>query len=83
MNIKFNYVFMQNETMFYLLDLVDHSWTMCLNFGNMVLSLPNLIMAKERTLSSSSTHQNLPIRSNLPLEMGDRRKGWYLVLSTY
>ncbi len=28
MNIKLNYVSMQNGTMFYLLDLVDHSWTM-------------------------------------------------------
>jgi hypothetical protein len=38
MNIKLNYVSMQNGTTFYLLDLVDHSWTMGLNFGGIVLS---------------------------------------------
>ncbi len=37
-NIKLNYVSMQNGTTFYLLDLVDHSWTMGLNFGGMMLS---------------------------------------------
>ncbi len=43
MNIKLNYVSMQNGTTFYLLDLVDHSWTMGLNFGNKMLSQLNLI----------------------------------------
>jgi hypothetical protein len=38
MNIQLNYVSMQSGTMFSLLDLVDHSWTMGLNFGSMVLS---------------------------------------------
>ncbi len=38
MNIKLNYVSMHNGTMFYLLDLVDHSWTMGLNFVGIVLS---------------------------------------------
>jgi hypothetical protein len=40
---------MQNGTTFYLLDLVDHSWTMGLNFGDMVLSQPNLIRVKDDT----------------------------------
>jgi hypothetical protein len=40
MNIKLNYVSMQNGTTFYLFDLVDHSWTMGLNFGSTVLSQP-------------------------------------------
>jgi hypothetical protein len=43
MNIKLHYVFMQNGTKFYLLDLVDHSWTMGLNFGDIVLNQSNLI----------------------------------------
>jgi hypothetical protein len=38
MNIKLNYGSMQNGITFYLLDLVDHSWTMGLNFGGTVLS---------------------------------------------
>jgi hypothetical protein len=38
MNIKLNYVSMQNGTTFYLLYLVDQSWTMGFNFGGMVLS---------------------------------------------
>jgi hypothetical protein len=66
---------MQNGTTFYLLDLDHHSWTMGLNFGGMVLSQPNLIRAKKRTLSSLDPHQNLLIRSNLPWEMGDPREG--------
>jgi hypothetical protein len=48
MNIKFNYVSMQNGTTFYLLDLVDHSWTMGLNFGGMVINQPNLTRAKKK-----------------------------------
>jgi len=47
MNIKFNYVSMHNGTTFYLLDLVDHSWTMGLNFGNRMLSQLNLIEVKK------------------------------------
>jgi hypothetical protein len=44
---------MQNGTTFYLSDLVDHFWTMGLNFGGMVLSQPNSIKAnKKKTLSS-------------------------------
>jgi hypothetical protein len=54
MNIKLNYVSMQSGTMFSLLDLVDHSWTMGLNFGGMVLS----------------QSQNLPLGLILPWEMG-------------
>jgi hypothetical protein len=42
---------MHNGTMFYLLDLVDHSWTMGLSFGGIVLNQPNLIKAKKMTLS--------------------------------
>jgi hypothetical protein len=38
MNIKLNYGSMQNGITFYLLDLVDHSWTRGLNFGGTVLS---------------------------------------------
>ncbi len=38
---------MQNGTVFYLQDLIDHSWTMSLNFGGTVLSQPNLIKAKD------------------------------------
>jgi len=75
MSIKPNYVSMQNETTFYLMDLVDRSWTRGLNFGGIVLSQHNLIKTKERTLSSSNPHQNLHIRSNLPCEMGDPREG--------
>jgi hypothetical protein len=63
---------MQNGSKFYLLDLVDHSWTMGLNFGDTVLNQPNLIRAKERTLSSPNIHQNFPIRSNLPSETTDQ-----------
>jgi len=65
---------MQNAT-FYLLDLVDHSWTMGLNFGGIMLSQFNLIRAKEMTLSSLDPHQSLSTRSNLPWEMGDPREG--------
>ncbi len=75
MIIKLNYVSMHNETMFYLLDLVDHSWTMGLNFGGTMLSQLNLIKAKERTMSSPNSHQNLLVRSNLPWEMGDPKEG--------
>jgi hypothetical protein len=64
MNIILNYVSMQNGTTFYLLDLVDHLWTMGLNFGNRMLSQLNLMKVKKRTLSSPNPHQNLPIRSN-------------------
>ncbi len=56
---------------------------MGLNFGSIVLSQPNLIRAKERTISSPNPHQNLPIRSNLPWEMGDPREGEYLVVGAY
>ncbi len=83
MNIKLNYVSMHNGTMFYLLDLVDHSWTMGLNFVGIVLSQPNLIRVQIKTLSSLDPHQNLPIRSNLPWEMRDLKEGWYLVVGTY
>jgi hypothetical protein len=38
MSIKLNYVSMHKGKTFYLLDLVDHSWTMGLNFGSTVLS---------------------------------------------
>jgi len=48
---------------------------MGLNFEYMVLTKPNLIRAKERTLSSPNPYQNLPVRSNLPWEMGDPREG--------
>jgi hypothetical protein len=48
MSIKLNYVSMQNGTTFYLLELVDHSWTMGLNFADMVLNQPNLIRAKKK-----------------------------------
>jgi len=65
---------MQNGTTFYLLDLVDHSWMIGLNFGSTVLSQLNLIRAKEMTFSSSNPHQNLPVRSNLLWEMGDSRE---------
>jgi len=75
MSIKFNYVFVQNGTMFYLLDLVDHSWTMGLNFGSMMLSQPNLIKVKKKTFSSPNPHQNFLVRSNLPWEMGDPNEG--------
>jgi hypothetical protein len=71
MSIKVNYVSMQNGTTFYLLDLVDNSWTMGLNFADMVLNQPNLIRAKKRILTSLDPHQNLLIRSNLAWEMGD------------
>jgi hypothetical protein len=37
MNIKLNYVYMLNGVMFYLLDIFDHSWTMGLNFGGIML----------------------------------------------
>jgi hypothetical protein len=40
MSIEFNYVFMQNGTMFYLLDLIDYSWTMSLNFEKMIIPEP-------------------------------------------
>jgi hypothetical protein len=62
---------MQNGTMFYLLDLVDHSWTMGLKFGGTVLSQPNLIRVEEKTLSSPNPHQKISIWFNLPF--GDRR----------
>jgi hypothetical protein len=68
MSIIVNYVSMQNGTTFYLLDLVDHSWTMGLNFGGTVLNQLNLIRAKERTFSSPDPHQNLP------WEMGDPKE---------
>jgi hypothetical protein len=48
---------------------------MGLNFGGKVLSQPNLIRVKERTLASSNPHQNLPVKSNLPWETGDPREG--------
>jgi hypothetical protein len=58
MNIKFNYVSLQNGTMIYILDFVDHSWTMGLNFGGTMLCQSNLISAKGRTPSSPNPHQN-------------------------
>ncbi len=61
--------------MFFLLDLVDHSWTMGLKFAGTVLSQPNLIRAEEKTLSSPNPHQKKFIRFNLPLEIGDPREG--------
>jgi hypothetical protein len=73
MNIKLNYISMQNATT--LLDLVDHLWTMGSNFGGTVLSRSHLITVKEKTLSSSDPHQNLLVKSNLPWEMGDPREG--------
>jgi hypothetical protein len=66
MKIKLNYVSMHNGTMFYLLNLVDHLWTIGLNYEGTMLSQLNLIKAKERTLSSPNAHQNLLVRSNLP-----------------
>jgi hypothetical protein len=58
MNIKLNYISMQNATT--LLDLVDHSWTMIgSNFGGMVLSQSHLITIKEKTFSLADSHQNL------------------------
>jgi hypothetical protein len=48
---------------------------MGLNFGGTMLSQPNLIRAKERTFSSPNSFQNLPIKSNLPWEMGDPKEG--------
>jgi hypothetical protein len=65
MSIKRNYVFIQNGTKFYLLDLVDYSWTMGLNFGDTSLSQPNLIRAKGRTPSSPVPHQIFFVNSNL------------------
>jgi hypothetical protein len=56
---------MQNGTMFYLLDLVDHSWTVGLNFGGTQLSQLNSIKAKKKTLSSLDPHQNLLVKFNL------------------
>jgi hypothetical protein len=62
--------------MFYLLDLVDHSWTMGLNFGGTLLRQLNLIRVKKMTLSSlDDPHQNLLVWFNLPWEMGDPREG--------
>jgi hypothetical protein len=66
MSMIVNYVSMHNGTTFYLLDLVDHSWTMDLNFGGMVLSQFNLIRAKEMTLSSPNPYQKFHVKSNLP-----------------
>jgi hypothetical protein len=75
MNIKLNYVSMQNGVKFYFLDLVDQSWTMGLNFGGTMLTQPNLIRAIKRTLSSPNPHQNLLVKFNIPWEMGDPREG--------
>jgi hypothetical protein len=50
---------MQNRTTFYLLDFVNHSWTIGLNFGGTVLIQSNLIRAKERALSSPDPHQKI------------------------
>jgi hypothetical protein len=66
---------MQNGTTFYLLDLVNHSWTMGLNFGGTMLSQSNLIRANKKTFSSLDPHQNLLVMSNLPWEMRDPTKG--------
>jgi hypothetical protein len=66
MNVKINYVYLQNGTTFYLLNIFYHSWAMGLNFGGMVLSQPNLIRVKERTFSLVDSHQNLPLKSNFP-----------------
>jgi hypothetical protein len=55
MTIKLDYVSMQNGTTFYLLDFLEHSWTMGLNFGGTVLSQLNLIKAKDRTLITKPT----------------------------
>jgi hypothetical protein len=43
MIIKLNYISMQNGTMFYLLDLIDHLWMMGLNLRGTFLNQPNLI----------------------------------------
>jgi hypothetical protein len=41
---------MWNGTTFYLLDLVNHFWTMGLNFERMVLSQLNLVKANNEIL---------------------------------
>jgi hypothetical protein len=61
--------------MFYLLDLVHYSWTMGLNFEDIMLCQLNLIRAKERIFSSPDPHQNLFAMSNLYWEMGDAKEG--------
>jgi hypothetical protein len=48
-----------------------------------MLSQPNLIRAKGRTLSSLNTYQNLHLRFNLPWEMRDPKKGLVFVVGTY
>jgi hypothetical protein len=50
-----------------------------LNFGDTELSQPNLIRAKERTLSSADPHQNLPVMSNLQWEIQGRVSSWWYV----
>jgi len=66
---------MQNGTTFDLLDLVNHSWTMGLNFGGTMLSQSNLFRAKRKRFSSLDPHQNFLVMSNLLWEMGDPREG--------
>jgi hypothetical protein len=73
MNIKLNYISMQNATT--LLDLVDHSWTMGSNFGGRVLNRSHLITVKEKAFSSVDPHQNLLVQSNLSSETGDSGEG--------
>ncbi len=82
MNIKLNYVFMQNGTTFYFLDLIDHSWIVGLNFGGTVLSQLNLINVKERTFSSLGPHQKNSIKFNLfwGREIQGRSNIWWQVL---
>jgi hypothetical protein len=60
----------------FLLDLVDYSWTMGLNFEGLVLSQPNLTKAKGRTPSSPpDPHQNLLTRSKFALGDGRSKRG--------
>ncbi len=42
--------------------------------GDTMLSQPNLIRAKGRTLSLLNPHQNLHLKFNLPWEMRDPKK---------
>jgi hypothetical protein len=64
MNIKLNYVSIQNRITIYFLDLVNYSWNMGVNFGGMMLNQLNLNRAK-KTLSSPYPHQNLSLKFNL------------------
>ncbi len=64
MIIKLNYISMQNGTMFYLLDLIDHLWMMGLNLRGTFLNQPNLIQGQMIACCTNTLGEPAPTLDN-------------------